>query len=180
MLIGDIYRLTAGVLNSTDIKYKYNAGSWDSDIHNRQDVSDIYGGHSHTGFDVLVFNSIMSFEEPEDLRVIDHADSTFIICTEDNPIQVLIYITVKSFMLLKAVSRKKCPHITTNHFDICGKFFGLLVHNRYWPFNNHHTSQIYISDTQHANEINVYTTNHVKKHVQASGHLCIHTRRKIF
>jgi len=40
------------------------------------------------------------------------------------------------------------------------------VHNRYWPFNNHHTSQIYISDTQHAHEINVYTTNHFKRHVR--------------
>ena len=109
MLIGDIYRLTAGVLNSTDIKYKYNAGSRDSDIHNRQDVSDIYGGHSHTGFDVLVFNSIMSFEEPEDLRVIDHADSTFIICTEDNPIQVLIYITVKSFHVIESSRSQKMP-----------------------------------------------------------------------
>ena len=49
----------------------------------------------------------MSFEEPEDLRIIDHADSTFIICTEDNPIQVLIYITVKSFMILKIVTLKK-------------------------------------------------------------------------
>ena len=47
----------------------------------------------------------MSFEEPEDLRVIDHADS-FIICTEDNPIQILINTTVKSFMILKAVSLK--------------------------------------------------------------------------
>ena len=102
----------------------------------------------------------MSFEEPEDLRVIDHADS-FIICTEDNPIQILINTTVKSFMILKAVSLKKYLHITTNHFDICGKFFGLLVHNIYWPFNNHHTSQIYISDTQHAHELKVYTTNHL-------------------
>ena len=67
-MIGDIYRLNAGVFNSTDIKHKYNAGSWESDKHNRQNVSDIYGGNSHTGFDVLVFNSIMSFEEPEDLR----------------------------------------------------------------------------------------------------------------
>ena len=91
MLIGDIYRLTAGVLNSTDIKYKYNAGSWESDKHNRQNVSDIYGEHSHTSCDdVLVFNSLVSFEEPGDLRVLDHADSTFIICTEYNLIQVLI------------------------------------------------------------------------------------------
>ena len=64
----------------------------------------------------------MSFEEPEDLRVIDHADSTFIICTEDNPIQVLIYITVKSFMLLKTISSKKCPHITTNHLTFAVSF----------------------------------------------------------
>ena len=47
----------------------------------------------------------MSFEEPEDLRVIDHADS-FIICTEDSPIQILIHTTVKSFMILKTVSLK--------------------------------------------------------------------------
>ena len=47
----------------------------------------------------------MSFEEPVDLRVIDHADS-IIICTEDNPIQILIHTTVKSFMILKAVSLK--------------------------------------------------------------------------
>ena len=48
----------------------------------------------------------MSFEEPGDLRVIDHADS-FIICTEDNPIQILIHTTVKSFMILKIFTLKK-------------------------------------------------------------------------
>ena len=90
-MIGDIYKLNAGVFNSTDIKHKYNAGSWESDKHNRQNVSDIYGEHSHTSCDdVLVLNSLVSFEEPGDLRVLDHADSTFIICAEYNLIQVLI------------------------------------------------------------------------------------------
>ena len=76
-------------------------------------------------------------------------------------------------------SQKNVLMCTTNHFEICISFFGLLVHNRYWSLNDHHTSQIYISDTQHAHEINVYTTNHFKRHVQASGHRSIPTRRKM-
>ena len=59
-MIGGIYKLNAGVFNSTGIKHKYNAGSWDSDKHNRQNVSDIDGEHPHTSYDdVLVFNSLM-------------------------------------------------------------------------------------------------------------------------
>ena len=90
-------------------------------------------------------------------------DMTFIVCTADHLTQVLIFMTVKSFLIFKTCL-KKC--LDTTYIYI------LITIN--------HTRQTYIPDTQHAYEINAYTTNRIKKHVQISGHLCIHTRRILF
>ena len=88
-------------------------------------------------------------------------DMTFVICTADRFMKVLLCMTLKSFLII-TICLTKCPDTTY----IC-----LLITI---------TRETYTPDTQHAHEINAYPTNRIKKHIQITGHLCMHTRRTMF
>ena len=97
MLIGDIYRLTAGVLNST---------GHETPINTTDKTLVIFTGEIFIL--VLMYLYLIAswvLMNQRISRVVDHADSTFMICTEDNLIQVPIYITVK-LLLLKCLCHR--------------------------------------------------------------------------